>query len=208
MVSNVPDDAHWNAVYTRREPGQLSWFQPHLVTSLRLIDAENLSNSAAIIDVGGGASTLVDDLLDRGFFNPTVLDLSSAALEVSKQRLGERASKASWIAGSVLEAVPKDANYDLWHDRAVFHFLTQKGERERYVKEATRAIRPGGALIVGTFALDGPERCSGLEVVRYDAETLQAEFGASFRWMGSALEKHSTPSGTTQSFIYGQFRRT
>lgn len=194
--------AHWERIYASVAPNQLSWYRPHLDASLRLIERAARDHSTAIIDVGGGESTFVDDLLSHGFRNITVLDISQTAIEVNKRRLGERADDVHWIVGDITKAeLPKSA-YDVWHDRAVFHFLTQPSDRIAYVRQAAHAVKPGGHVIVSTFGLEGPTKCSGLDVVRYDAESLHREFGVDFRLLESVKELHQTPFGTVQQFLY------
>ncbi len=193
---------HWENVYASRSPEAVSWFRPHLEHSLAFLEAARLGRDAAVIDVGGGASTLVDDLLDRGYSNVTVLDLSQQALDAARARLGERASRVRWICADVTDVALEPAAYDLWHDRAVFHFLREPAARERYVAGVRRALKPGGHVIVATFGPHGPERCSGLEVMRYSPDELHAEFGSEFARLASATERHVTPWGTEQEFIY------
>ncbi len=194
--------AHWDQVYSAKATTGVSWFQEHARQSLELIGQTGIAKHAGIIDVGGGASTLVDDLLDSGYSDITVLDLSAAALDLSKTRLGDRAAKVTWIAGDITQVdLPRSA-YDVWHDRAVFHFLTTREDREAYVRAVLHAVKPGGHVIVATFAEDGPEKCSGLPVMRYSAEGLYAEFGAPFTLVEQRREDHHTPFGTIQKFIY------
>jgi SAM-dependent methyltransferase len=193
---------HWEQVYSSRSTDDLSWYQEHAEQSLRLIAATGLARNAPIIDVGGGASTLVDDLIEHGYEDLTVLDLSAAALASAKMRLGARAARVRWIESDVLAAPLAGARFDLWHDRAVFHFLTRPEERRAYVETVLRLVRPGGHVIVATFAKDGPERCSGLPVVRYDAGSLHAEFGDQFALLHQEGERHRTPRGQVQSFVY------
>jgi len=194
--------AHWEKVYRGKPPDAFSWYRPHLETSLDLIERAAAGHLASIIDVGGGESTLVDDLLTRGYHNVTVLDISPTALEVSKARLGPRAERVQWIAGDVNKAGLARQSYDVWHDRAVFHFLTPDDERMAYVRQVARAVKPGGHVIVSTFGPEGPQKCSGLDVVRYDAGSLHDQFGGRFRLMESRKELHRTPFGTTQQFLY------
>jgi SAM-dependent methyltransferase len=193
---------HWETVYTTKATTGVSWYAPHLDRSLELIIEAAPSPAARIIDVGGGASTLADDLLGRGYRALTVLDLSPAALAAARARLGDRAAAVTWLAGDVTTAPLPEAGYDVWHDRAVFHFLTDPEARRRYVAQALRAVVPGGHVIVATFGPDGPTRCSGLDVVRYDADGLHAEFGARFTKLGSRRDLHVTPWGTEQEFVY------
>ena len=166
---------HWEKVYSTKAATQVSWFQEHAAMSLQLITRHNVPLSAAIIDVGGGASTLVDDLLDAGYRQITVLDLSGAALATAQARLGERASLVQWREANVLEVEMPAQGFDVWHDRAVFHFLTTEQERQAYVQQVLRAVKPGGLVIVATFAEDGPTQCSGLPVMRYDANDLHTQ---------------------------------
>lgn len=193
---------HWESVYRQKATDRVSWYRPHLDRSLAFIDAASLSNDAAIVDVGGGASTLVDDLLDRGYTNVTVLDVSATAIAAARDRLGLRAEKVSWVVGDITRIdLPRD-QYDFWHDRAVFHFLGDLELRRRYVAGVGRSLKPGGHIVVATFGPQGPERCSGLEVVRYDAQGLHAQFGPSFEKLASSDETHKTPWGTEQEFVY------
>lgn len=193
---------HWDSVYSQKATDRVSWYRPHLERSLTFIDAADLSKDAAIIDVGGGASTLVDDLLDRGYSNVTVLDLSETAIAAAKDRLGLRAEKVTWVVGDVTRLdLPRD-HYDFWHDRAVFHFMGDLESRRLYVAAVRRSLKPGGYIVVATFGPHGPERCSGLEVVRYDAEGLHRQFGSSFEKLASTDEIHQTPWGAEQEFVY------
>ena len=193
---------HWEQVYTTKSESGVSWFQEHARQSVELIARTGLAKDAGIIDVGGGASTLVDDLLADGYRQVTVLDLSEAALAVSRARLGERASGVRWLAGDITKVELARHAYDVWHDRAVFHFLTTREEREAYVDAVLRAVKPGGHVIVATFAEDGPEKCSGLPVMRYSPDGLHAEFGAPFTLLQQQREEHHTRFGTVQKFIY------
>lgn len=193
---------HWERIYRTTAAFDVSWYQSTPAISLDLIRRVAPDLDARIIDVGGGASTLVDALLDDGYRNVTVLDLAGAALAVARQRLGERAARVTWIESDVLTAPLAARSYAVWHDRAVFHFLTDPRDRERYVARAHDAVRPNGHVIVASFAPDGPARCSGLDVVRYSPETMHAQFGSAFRLLESVGEEHHTPSGATQSFVY------
>jgi ubiquinone/menaquinone biosynthesis C-methylase UbiE len=204
---NTQAKAHWEHVYATKSANTVSWYQAHATLSLRLIRAAGVARDAAIIDVGGGASTLVDDLLDEGFAHLTVLDLAGCALQVSRKRLENRAASVRWLEADIL-ATPLAANaYDVWHDRAVFHFLTAAEDRAAYVENAGRAVKGGGHLIVATFAEDGPSRCSGLPVARYSADHLHAEFSAAFTLMEQETQAHSTPSGAVQQFTYCRLRK-
>jgi SAM-dependent methyltransferase len=193
---------HWEAVYRTKLPTEVSWYAPHLATSLTLIEDAAPDRDAAIVDVGGGEATLVDDLVDRGYRDVSVQDLSATALEVAKARLGQRASAVSWLCGDVTTFPFAQHRYDVWHDRAVFHFLTSAIDRAAYVRQVARAVRRGGHVIVATFGPEGPTKCSGLEVVRYGADALHAEFGAGFRLLRHLTEIHQTPAGATQQFTY------
>lgn len=197
---------HWETVYNTKASDQVSWFQPHAASSLRLIQA-CAGRDAHVIDVGGGASVLVDDLLDAGYRNLTVLDLAESALATSRARLGARADAVQWIAADIARADLPAARYDVWHDRAVFHFLTDPDDRARYVAQVLRSVKPGGHVIVAAFGPGGPLQCSGLDVVRYAPDALHAEFGAPFRLLGHETEIHRTPAGGAQEFVYCYCRR-
>jgi len=192
---------HWEKVYITKAPDAVSWYCPHLETSLALIERA-ADARAAIIDVGGGESTLVDDLLLRGYQNITVLDVSQTAIDITKQRLGSAAEQVHWLVGDITEIELKPGVYNVWHDRAVFHFLVAPEHRIAYVRQVARSVKPGGHVIVSTFGPEGPTKCSGLEVVRYDAGSLHGEFGERFRLVESSKELHHTPFGTTQQFLY------
>lgn len=193
---------HWDAVYRTRATTEVSWFQPEARLSLQLIQRAAPLRSAPIIDVGGGASLLVDGLLAAGYHQLTVLDLSVAALDHARHRLGPAAARVEWREADVLTAQLPAASYAVWHDRAVFHFLTSAADRARYVAQVRHAVRPGAHVLVATFAPDGPTRCSGLEVSRYSAESLHGEFGHDFELLTSVSEEHLTPSGAQQAFVY------
>ncbi len=193
---------HWQAVYGTKATTEVSWYRPHLEVSLGFLEQAGLAKDAALLDVGAGASTLVDDLLDRGFTNLSLLDVSEKALEVTRARLGERAAQVRWLVGDVTSLELPRHSVDFWHDRAVFHFLTDPAARRRYVAQVRHALKPGGHVLVATFAPDGPEQCSGLEVCRYSAEGIHDEFGGDFRQVDSAREVHTTPRGGAQAFAY------
>lgn len=193
---------HWERIHGLKAPDAVSWYRPHLERSLALIEGAGLRRDAAIIDVGGGASTLVDDLLDRGFCDVTVLDISSAAIARAKDRLGARADGVTWLVGDITTLELPEARYDFWHDRAVFHFLTDPHARQRYVAAVRRALNVNRFIVVATFGPEGPRKCSGLDVVRYDADALHAEFGVHFSKIGSVTERHTTPWGVEQEFVY------
>ena len=207
MTENHDKKTYWENVYNKKKPDQVSWYKPHLDLSLRILANAGLNQSSRIIDVGAGASTLVDDLIERGVKAATVLDISAEALAVSKARLGQRASGVEWIEADITQAKLRKEYYDIWHDRAVFHFLTDSEDRRRYVAVMTEALKPRGQLVMATFSLDGPPRCSGLEVVRYSPQTLQAELGKGFRLIEAFEEEHQTPFNATQKFIYCRFAK-
>ena len=193
---------HWEKVYQTKPADAVSWFQEHAMRSLEIIRSIGAPMDANIIDVGGGASTLVDDLLNGGFKHVSVLDLSASALEVAHARLGARGKDVTWIAGDIRDVNLPDQVYDIWHDRAVFHFLTDPADRAGYVRQVIKAVKPGGHVIVATFAPDGPEQCSGLPVARYAPDQLHSEFGPSFELIEHASEEHKTPWGSVQHFVY------
>ncbi|HVL43715.1 MAG TPA: class I SAM-dependent methyltransferase [Acidovorax sp.] len=193
---------HWETVYQTRQPDAVSWFQEHATRSLELIRSTGASLQASVIDVGGGASTLVDDLLASGFENVSVLDLSASALEIAHQRLGAAGDSVRWLAGDIRTVNLPEHAYDIWHDRAVFHFLTDPADRAAYVRQVMRSVKPGGHVIVATFAPDGPEQCSGLPVARYAPAELHREFGPSFELLEHMSEEHKTPWGSVQHFVY------
>lgn len=193
---------HWEKIYTEKAPTAVSWYRRHLETSLELIERVALDRSSSIIDVGGGESTLVDDLLARGYEDITVLDISRTAIDANRKRLGDASDRVHWLVADITHGDLPPSRYDVWHDRAVFHFLTAPADRLAYVGQVARAVKNGGHVIVSTFGPEGPTKCSGLEVVRYDAESLHREFGVHFRLLGSSKELHHTPFGTTQQFLY------
>jgi len=193
---------HWEKVYQTKQPDSVSWFQEHATRSLEIIRSIGAPSDGQIIDVGGGASTLVDDLLIGGFKHMSVLDLSASALEVARKRLGPLGQNVTWITGDIRTVNLPAQTYDIWHDRAVFHFLTEPADRMAYVRQVIKAVKPGGHVIVATFAPDGPEQCSGLPVVRYDPDQLHGEFGPAFELLEHTSEEHKTPWGSVQHFVY------
>lgn len=192
---------HWDSVYATRGAAEVSWFQPQADRSLALVDGIAAGQPCRVIDVGAGASTLVDDLLTRGH-RVTLLDLSAAALGLVRERLGARAASVDVIAGDVTQVALPAGAFDVWHDRAVFHFLTTPEQRAAYVAQVRHAVRPGGHVIVAAFSPDGPAECSGLPVVRYAPEALHREFGGGFELLGHVAEVHRTPWGAVQSFVW------
>ena len=194
--------AHWEHIYETKAPTQVSWYQQHPHCSLRLIQRAGIRPTEPIIDVGGGASTLVDDLLTAGFQSITILDISATALQLARLRLGARADAVTWIEADITQTALPAHSYALWHDRAVFHFLTREADRQRYIDTLRQAIRPGAHVIVATFAPDGPHQCSGLDVQRYAPESLHRQFGPGFELVESISESHQTPWGAEQKFMY------
>lgn len=205
-MNEINRQAHWQNVYATKAEKEVSWFQENPTPSLDMIAATGISTDASIIDVGGGASRLVDSLLDKGFSRLAILDLSAKALEATKQRLGRRGDEVNWIVADVATWTPSNV-YDLWHDRAAFHFLTDQADRDAYVAVLKKALRSGGHVIIATFALDGPEKCSGLPIVRYDPVNLAAAIGLEFELIDSRLHGHLTPGGGTQRFQFSRFLR-
>lgn len=197
---------HWENVYTSKGENQVSWFQETPALSLELLRLAGAEPGSGIIDVGGGASRLVDALVSQGFEDVTVLDLSAAALASAQARMGDTATRVTWIAADVTAWEPL-RSYDVWHDRAAFHFLTEPGDQAAYVARLRRALRPGGHAIIGTFAPDGPERCSGLLVSRYDQSSLATTLGTGFEVIDTRRHEHVTPWGATQKFQFTTFRR-
>ena len=198
---------HWDCIFQTKVSEQLTWHQPHLQSSLDLIQRAAVGLQARLIDVGGGDSTLVDDLLALGFVRPTVLDISTVALQRARERLGGRVAEVEWIEGDITQISLPLAAFDLWHDRAVFHFLTDPTDRQRYVHTVQTALEPGGHLVIATFAQDSPEKCSGLEVVRYSPDSLWRELGKDFQLRNSRAEIHCTPWGGEQRFMYCLFHK-
>lgn len=203
----MSDKSHWENVYTTKAAGDVSWFQEHAALSLELITRHLPDKNAAIIDVGGGASTLVDDLLHEGYRELSVLDLSSAALEKAQQRLAKRAAQIRWLAADITQVTLPAQSVDLWHDRAVFHFLTDATARAAHKKQLLTTLKPKGLMVIATFAENGPTQCSNLPVMRYSAEQLYAEFQNEFTLRESHKEIHHTPFATTQNFVYCVLQR-
>jgi SAM-dependent methyltransferase len=197
---------HWEAVYAIKDENEVSWFQDDPTPSLELIEQARPTPDSAIIDIGGGASRLVDALLERGQRRVTVLDISAAALDLAALRLGRRASQAQWIVADVTEWEPF-RRFDIWHDRAAFHFLVDAQDRAAYIARLKQALRPGGHAIIATFATDGPEKCSGLPVNRYDPAGLARELGEEFALLDSRAHDHTTPSNSSQRFQFSIFRK-
>jgi SAM-dependent methyltransferase len=199
--------SHWEGVYQSKRGDEVSWFQPHLALSLEYIRQSGIPDDAPVIDVGGGASTLVDDLLREGYTDVTLLDVAEHALDQSRRRLGELSRHVHWLSGDVTSLELPKARFALWHDRAVFHFLTREEERELYRGAMLGALRANGCVVLATFGPGGPEKCSGLDVVRYAPEALGEFLGQEFTLISSRVEHHRTPTGAVQEFVYGLFRR-
>lgn len=206
-MNDLSRQLHWEKVYTTRGESEVSWFQETPALSLELIELVGAMQDSAIIDIGGGASRLVDHLVSRGFQDLTVLDLSAAALASARSRIGDRANRVTWITADVTLWQPQ-RSYDVWHDRAAFHFLTEPNDQAAYVARLRRALRVGGHAIIATFAPDGPERCSGLMVRRYDANALAATLGAGFELIDTRRHEHTTPWGAVQKFQFSTFQRS
>jgi SAM-dependent methyltransferase len=196
---------HWEDVYTTKDEKEVSWFEENPAISLALIRSTGLNRGSSIIDVGGGASRLVDALIDEGFQAVTVLDISEKAMAIAKARLGALGTSVRWVVADVTKWEPSET-YDVWHDRAALHFLAESKDRIAYAQRVHRAVRAGGHVIIGTFAPDGPERCSGLQVVRHSAASLGEMLGGEFELMESRPSVHLTPTGATQRFQFSRFR--
>jgi SAM-dependent methyltransferase len=205
-MSDADRGTHWENVYRTKGEREVSWFQETPLTSLELIRSVGAARHSAVIDIGGGASRLVDALVDEGYQAVTVLDLSQSALAAAKTRLGQPAAGVTWIVADVAKWKPLQ-RYDVWHDRAAFHFLTDAADRTAYVESLREALQPGGHAIIATFALDGPQRCSGLPVVRHDAASLGEVLGNAFNLLETRRHDHHTPTGSTQRFQFSVFRR-
>jgi 2-polyprenyl-3-methyl-5-hydroxy-6-metoxy-1,4-benzoquinol methylase len=199
---------YWQGIHHTKGSTQVSWYQQSPTLSLQYIKNTGIDKKAEIIDVGAGASTLVDYLLEDSFQNITVLDISGEALEISKMRLGKQAELVNWLVADITKVKLPHFQFDVWHDRAVFHFLTNPQDRESYVNIVNHAVKLGGHVIVATFADDGPEKCSGLQVARYNSESLHDEFGNNFDLIDSTNEIHQTPFGTEQKFVYCYCRKS
>ncbi len=197
---------HWEKVYGSKASEAVSWYAPHLETSLKLIHQASANKNSAIIDIGGGESTLVDDLITEGYQDISVLDISQKAIDVAKERLGKSADMVHWYCADINQATLPQNYFEVWHDRAVFHFLTEEYQRVKYIEQVTQSVRHGGYVIMSTFGPEGPEKCSGLDVVRYDSEKLHGQFGKGFKLIDSSTEIHKTPMNTTQQFLYCFYR--
>lgn len=199
---------HWENVYETKSAHEVSWYRPRLDVSLQLIDSVLTDPGSAIIDIGGGESTLVDDLIRSGRSDVTVLDISQAALDATKARLGASADSVSWISADITTVDLGFGRYDLWHDRAVFHFLTRPEDRDAYIQRVRQAVKPQGYIVVATFGPDGPLKCSGLDIVRYDSNSLVVAFGDGFDLLDTTTEIHKTPWDSEQEFVYCLMRKS
>ncbi|MCF3108223.1 class I SAM-dependent methyltransferase [Niabella sp. CC-SYL272] len=197
---------HWESIYQTKAPYAFSWYQEKPHTSLSILDQLRVHHTAKIIDIGGGDSTFADHLLDRGYQNITVLDISASAIERAQRRLGERASKITWIVADAAQFKPTMA-YDFWHDRAAFHFLTDEQEVSNYIQAAQQGIVPGGILVIGTFSEKGPTQCSGIEVKRYSARTMTNRLEGFFKKIKCLTTEHLTPFQTVQQFVFCSFKK-
>lgn len=205
--TEVKQKSHWQSIYTSKKLKELSWHQDQAKKSLELVKKTKLGKQATVIDVGGGVSVFVDDLLKQDYKNITVLDISAEALQQSKARLGETYTQVNWIEGDITSVELPSSKFDIWHDRAVFHFLTSATERALYLKQLQNALKPDGFVIIATFNLNGPQKCSGLEVIRYDSGSLSKELGVNFTLLDSFTDVHQTPWESTQNFQYCLFSK-
>jgi ubiquinone/menaquinone biosynthesis C-methylase UbiE len=206
MTKDYNVKSHWEEIYTTKVSTDVSWYQTHPSLSLKLIEATEIGKEQSIIDVGGGTSMLIDFLLNKRFTELAVLDISSSALEIAKTRLGVKAENVEWIEADITEFQPSH-HFDLWHDRAVFHFLVNEEDRSKYVNVLKRTLVPGGHIVIATFAIDGPKRCSGLDTVQYDVESMCSQLGDEFVLLDKLDEKHITPGNKEQKFTYFMYRR-
>lgn len=198
---------HWETVYQSKAPETVSWYAPHLTTSLAWIEQTVTDKSSTVIDIGGGESTLVDDLIHHGYTRVSVLDIAQKALNVARARLGHQAANVAWYCADITQASLPQDYFDVWHDRAVFHFLTDAHARDRYIEQVMHSVKQGGHVMIATFGPEGPLQCSGLDVVRYDAQSLHQALGEPFELIQSKIELHQTPAGHTQQFVYCLFKR-
>lgn len=202
------DATHWERVYQTKNFDSVSWYTPHLKTSLSIINELKPDKTKSLIDIGGGESTLLDDLILQGHLDLSLIDISTSAVSFLKNRLVEHSHKINWHTGDITEYSFLDEQFDFWHDRAVFHFLTKAESRQRYTELLSKSIKKGGHVLIATFSDEGPLKCSGLTVERYNVTKLSKELGYNFKLVGSKIEEHHTPFKTTQEFLYCWFKRT
>jgi ubiquinone/menaquinone biosynthesis C-methylase UbiE len=205
-MENFDRKKHWENIYTTKELCDVSWYQPTPSTSLEFIKQFNIGTTAKIIDVGGGDSFLVDNLLEMGYQDITVLDISSASLDRAKQRLGDKAGKVKWIVADAATFQPTE-QYDFWHDRAAFHFLTQDNEINNYIDTIRQNLKPTGVLVIGTFSENGPKKCSGIEIKQYSEITMTERLQKFFKKVKCITVDHKTPFDTIQNFIFCSFKK-
>ncbi len=206
MTAKLDVKSHWEEIYNTKSPTEVSWYQTRPSLSLKLIEATGIEKGQGIIDVGGGSSMLVDCLLDEGYEDLAVLDISGQSLMIARARLGDREDDVEWYEADATEFQPP-RQFHLWHDRAVFHFLTDERDRRKYVNVLEEALMPEGFLVMATFAIDGPKRCSGLGTVQYDEESMSLELGDEFVLMEKVDEAHVTPGDKEQKFTYFLYQR-
>ncbi|NBX69536.1 MAG: class I SAM-dependent methyltransferase [Proteobacteria bacterium] len=199
---------HWEKIYELKNDTEMSWYQPLAENSMKLIEKAQIDEKAKIIDVGGGNSVLVKNLVDKGYSGITVLDISQNAIDRSKVQLGSESKQVEWFVGDIRETPLQQDHFDLWHDRAVFHFFTEEADRQLYLEQVNRSLKKDGFLVIAAFCLAGPEKCSGLPVRRYDPEILSRELGPKYELRELIQEPHHTPWGSEQCFIYALFRKT
>jgi SAM-dependent methyltransferase len=205
-MENFDRKKHWENIYSTKELENCSWFQPTPLKSLEFIEQSGITKSSKIIDIGGGDSFLADSLLEKGYTDITVLDISETALERAKQRLGNKASQVKWVVGDAASFAPSN-KYDLWHDRAAFHFLTYQNDVNSYIVTAKNALNDRGVLVIGTFSENGPKKCSGIDIKQYSAEGLSKAFEDSFKKLKCVNVDHPTPFNTTQNFTFCSFQK-
>ena len=206
-MEQIDKKKHWENIYQTKELNEVSWYQPKPATSLNFFEELTIPKNAKIIDIGGGDSFLVDHLIDLGYSEITVLDISDAAIQKAKNRLGNKAEKVTWIVSDIIEFQPTE-KYDVWHDRAAFHFLTNKEEREKYVLIADQSLNYNGILIVGTFSVNGPFKCSGIEITQYSEESMLDQFKSKFEKVNCFTIDHTTPFNTIQNFLFCSFKKS